>query len=1465
MIGGSVQSPPRPGPSGINGTGHNAQGTRAPGDNQAPQPYEIHLTGTRVFAKNNAVNKTYRVKFNDQLQGRKLIDLHSELSSMFDDLLGHAKRGIDANDLAVVIVDHDGLNDSIVVPLQQADQVTADTVTNHVQDVLQSNTDLVMDQSFEVTVGAINVPKGNGKKYLGANISKNNKRSIVEICNCDNLCLSRAIAVSWSHSIVVSNDEWSALDPKPGVINNIKLILQHRKMPRAYYKLICDKRWQVQRTLALVLCDLANVASDMPGTLNDIGAFERALNVRICVLCESLGNRIIRAPPNDNLQHPLLFLRLEDHDRTSHFDSVVSITGIFNKSYFCQSCLVAYDHTTEHCCPVTCLVCKTAPCVEDDSIVSCKSCHMKCRSSACFNRHKLPGKHDKVSQCDKYWRCTNCTKVVSKCHRDMEKVPHQCGEWQCKCCQCWVIGDHVCYARAEKPKSTDANFVFFDFEARQDGVAECKYGYTPNPSCDNCTVDNRCDKCMVCTSCKESYCGKQRHTVNFVVAHTVCQQCLDESMSPRAKCFSCGTRCPACNKRNKGGSYAAQPCDTCGVREVVFSGDDTSEKFGKWLFSDQHRDSTVLAHNMKGYDGVFLLEYLLNHGLRPQKIIYNGTKIMYMHVQRGLNMRIIDSLNFLPMSLRSLPETLDLTELKKGYFPHFFNTGENQQYVGPIPDVKYYGADQMKPEDRASFLLWHEEQTSQNVEFDFRKEMLEYCISDVDILRQACLKFRQLILEVTGGLVCPFKSVTIASACMTIFKTLFLPENHMVKLRDPSGLITKWIPATVKNGQWRVQLNGTWSELNALENYAVVAKKFIDSPIAQVPNAGYISRDNFSKSSIQWLEYLMERSRQTRNPIQIQHAMNQAEYKIPGTRYKVDGYCASTNTVFEYHGCIWHGCPTCFPTDRKTTKSPRTNQSMDELYALTMDKKRTIIQMGYRYKCIWEHTFMAQIQNDSALNNFVQTLDVQHRLDPRDSFFGGRTNATKLRCEAKEGEQIKYVDFCSLYPYINASSAYPVGHPEIITSNFRPITEYFGIAKVTVLPPRQLYHPVLPYRSGGKLKFPLCRTCADEELITSCTHNDAQRSLTGTWCTPELYAALRKGYTIDTIYEVYHWDQTTQYDSVSKEGGLFVEYINTFLKLKQQASDWPKWCTSQDDKDKYLTDYMDHQGIELDPEKIETNPGLRNLAKLMLNSMWGKWGQRQNMTQHEFYHELELDKFLRTLTDPKKCISSFHIVNEQNILLEWSYQSTFVPDDMKTNIFLATFTTCFARLKLYDLLDTLGERVIYFDTDSAIFLSRPGDVDPPTGDFLGDLTDELKGSYITDFVSGGPKNYAYRTNKGKQKCKVKGFSLNFDNSQHLNFDSMTEMVTNVNHTKPVTFSGKRKATDPTGKKLAKRTKTDKKNEPEKNGVITLVNPSKICRSKDHNIIYNREERKQYRIVYTKRVIQPDLDTLPYGY
>jgi hypothetical protein len=67
-------------------------------------------------------------------------------------------------------------------------------------------------------------------------------------------------------------------------------------------------------------------------------------------------------------------------------------------------------------------------------------------------------------------------------------------------------------------------------------------------------------------------------------------------------------------------------------------------------------------------------------------------------------------------------------------------------------------------------------------------------------------------------------------------------------------------------------------------------------------------------------------------------------------------------------------------------------------------------------------------------------------------------------------------------------------------------------------------------------------------------HNDEERSLTGTWVTDELKKALEKGYVVQRIYEVWHFDETEQYDPKTKTGGLFTDYVNTFrsTQSKQQ-------------------------------------------------------------------------------------------------------------------------------------------------------------------------------------------------------------------------------------------------------------------------------------------------------------------------
>ena len=85
---------------------------------------------------------------------------------------------------------------------------------------------------------------------------------------------------------------------------------------------------------------------------------------------------------------------------------------------------------------------------------------------------------------------------------------------------------------------------------------------------------------------------------------------------------------------------------------------------------------------------------------------------------------------------------------------------------------------------------------------------------------------------------------------------------------------------------------------------------------------------------------------------------------------------------------------------------------------------------------------------------------------------------------------------------------------KIITENFDDISTYFGLIKCTVLPPRGLFHPVLPYRTKDKLMFPLCKTCADTLNQNPCTHTDQERAILGTWCHVELMKAIEKGYKV---------------------------------------------------------------------------------------------------------------------------------------------------------------------------------------------------------------------------------------------------------------------------------------------------------------------------------------------------------------
>ena len=98
--------------------------------------------------------------------------------------------------------------------------------------------------------------------------------------------------------------------------------------------------------------------------------------------------------------------------------------------------------------------------------------------------------------------------------------------------------------------------------------------------------------------------------------------------------------------------------------------------------SDQEREIIVVFHNLKGFDGMFILHELYQQQREVVDQLTVGAKVLSF--QSG-PLKFIDSLCFLPMPLASFPSTFNLTELKKGFFPHLFNTPDKQLNADRIP------------------------------------------------------------------------------------------------------------------------------------------------------------------------------------------------------------------------------------------------------------------------------------------------------------------------------------------------------------------------------------------------------------------------------------------------------------------------------------------------------------------------------------------------------------------------------------------------------------------------------------------------------------------------------------------------------------------------------------------------------------------------------------------------------------
>ena len=253
-----------------------------------------------------------------------------------------------------------------------------------------------------------------------------------------------------------------------------------------------------------------------------------------------------------------------------------------------------------------------------------------------------------------------------------------------------------------------------------------------------------------------------------------------------------------------------------------------------------------------------------------------------------------------------------------------------------------------------------------------------------------------------------------------------------------------------------------------------------------------------------------------------------------------------------------------------------------------------------------------------------------------------------------------------------------------------------------------------------------------------------------------MHEAIEHGYKIIEIFEVWHYPNSDIYDKSSQSGGLFTEYVDLFLKYKQEASGYPDEVTSNLQKEEYILNYLQKEGIRLASENIELNSGLRSVMKLMLNSFWGRFGMQTNKTKCKFISNL--NSWYEIISDDNNIVHEVDFGIKDVLTVYYSDKKEFHDKSTEINVCIAAFVTCHARLKLLSELNKLQDRVLYFDTDSIIFLCKTNLYEPKLGDFLGELTNEISskdGSYIPEFISAGPYllclQIGHRTNKMHDK------------------------------------------------------------------------------------------------------------------
>jgi hypothetical protein len=240
------------------------------------------------------------------------------------------------------------------------------------------------------------------------------------------------------------------------------------------------------------------------------------------------------------------------------------------------------------------------------------------------------------------------------------------------------------------------------------------------------------------------------------------------------------------------------------------------------LMIKKHDNFQIYIHNLSKFDGIFLLKILANLG-KIKPIIHHGDLISIGFKLNSYNITFKDSLQMLIVSLRNLTKSFG-TETQKSIFPYSFVNENNLDYIGEVPDFKYF--------NDISINEYNKYCEKFNNNWNLKNEAIDYCGKDVVSLYQVITKFNNMIFNLFNIVI--HKYPTLSSLAFAIFRTHFLNNDEIAQLSGQiasdirksytGGAVDMYIPRPPKGVKLYVY------DVNSL--YPFVMKEF-DMPVGK--------------------------------------------------------------------------------------------------------------------------------------------------------------------------------------------------------------------------------------------------------------------------------------------------------------------------------------------------------------------------------------------------------------------------------------------------------------------------------------------------------------------------------------------------------------------------------------------------------------------------------------------------------